>query len=68
MRIKKHEFIERYTGWLQKHLQEVLPPEASEFRMVEITRRQHHHDVNHLLTMMKGGDDVGKENVESSAV
>lgn len=53
MRIKRETFVKQYLRWLESHLQAVLPEEASEFRMVEITRRQHHHDVNHLLSTMK---------------
>lgn len=68
MRIKKEEFINQYLTWMRSHLGEVLPPEASEFRMVEVTRRQHHHDVNHLLAMMKGGTDVGEENPQPDSV
>lgn len=65
MRIKRDKFIEQYTTWLKSHLVEILPEEATEFRMVELARRQHHHDVNHLLAVMKGanydGDGKGSD-------
>lgn len=54
MRVKKEQFIKEYTTWVKQHLNDVLPDEASEFRMIELTRRQHHHDVNCLLKLMKG--------------
>lgn len=68
MRIKKEEFINQYLTWMRSHLEEVLPSEASEFRMVEVTRRQHHHDVNHLLAMMKGENRNGETNVKLDSV
>ena len=61
MRVKKDVFIEQYVSWLKTHLSDILPKEASEFRMVELARRQHNHDINHLINAMKSTGYISKE-------
>lgn len=60
--MKRDEFINHYVDGMKKHLQHVLPQEAPERRMIEITRRQHHHDVNFLqqLIIKEGEHDKEK--------
>lgn len=59
--ISQEEFIKYYCRWLANQLKEVLPEKASEFRMLEIARRQHHHDVKHLLQRIRAFKET-KEN------
>ena len=51
--MKRSEIIERYITFMSKHLEVVLPENASEYRMTEIIRRQHHRDVRYLIQQME---------------
>lgn len=68
MKIKREQFVDRYVNWLRFRMREVLPAEASPYRMMEIARRQHHSDVRELVTAMEklSGDKKISHLVEAS--
>lgn len=52
-RVKREAFIEEYVAWIRFRLAGVLPAEAPKYRMVELTRRQHHSSVADLAASME---------------
>lgn len=64
-KIKREEFLSAYTNWLRGSLGRILPPEATEYRMLEIARRHHHQDILHLLQAMRKINTNEKKHISS---
>jgi len=52
-KVTREKFIKDYVEWLSFRMGEVLPPEASPYRMMEIVRRQHHLGVKDLVSSLE---------------